>query len=306
MNMQIKMNTLVKATTAVALSALMVTANAKTIEHTQGTTELKSTPSKIIALDLAAVDTLSTLGVKITGLPKPHAFSYLKEFAGDDYISAGSFWEPDFETIAATQPDLIVTGGRSQKQYPAMSKIAPTIDSTVWGEGFLTQFYSTTEMLADAVDKTDAADAQLNAIKARIETIKTSDLNNKNALFILTSGGKISAYGPGSRFGWIHDGLGIEPAVENVEAETHGEPISFEFLQKVNPDMIFVMDRDAAIGQDSNAAEALLDNELVHQLTAYKNDDIVYLDGYAWYMVAYGLTAMDIALSEIETALGIK
>ncbi|WP_187265431.1 siderophore ABC transporter substrate-binding protein [Reinekea thalattae] len=304
--MRIKSSNLIKATTAIALSALVSTAYAKTIEHTQGKTELEKTPTNIIALDLAAVDTLSTLGAKITGLPKPHAFSYLEEFAGDEYISAGSFWEPDFETIAATQPDLIITGGRSQKQYPAMSKIAPTIDSTVWGEGFLTQFYNTTEMLADAVDKTDVADAQLDAIKARIETIKTSDLNNKNALFILTSGGKISAFGPGSRFGWIYDDLGIEPVVKDVEAETHGDPISFEFLQKVNPDMIFVMDRDAAIGQDSNAAAALLDNELVHQLTAYKNDDIVYLDGYAWYMVSYGLTAMDIQLSEIEAALGIK
>ena len=65
------------------------------------------------------------------------------------------------------------------------------------------------------------------------------------------------------------------------------------------------MDRDAAIGQDSNAAAALLDNELVHQLTAYKNNNIVYLDGYAWYMVAYGLTSMDIALGEVESALGI-
>ncbi|TCS36404.1 siderophore ABC transporter substrate-binding protein [Reinekea marinisedimentorum] len=290
---------------AVTFAALLPLAQAKTVTHAQGTTEIDAVPEKIIALDLAAVDTLNTLGVEITGLPKPHAYDYLEKFTGDQYTSVGSFWEPDFETIAALQPDLIVIGGRSQKQYKAMSKIAPTVDATVWNEPFLDQFYSVTEMLADSVDKSAQAEAELAAIKARVEQIKTAPQNNKNALFILTSGGKISAFGPGSRFGWIHDELGIEPTVKDVETETHGDPISFEFLQKVNPDMIFVMDRDAAIGQDSQAAKALLDNELVHQLTAYKNDDITFLNGYSWYMVAYGLTAMNNMLDEIETALGI-
>ena len=290
---------------AFLMAAIIPFAQAKTITHAQGTTEIPSVPKTIIALDLAAVDTLNTLGIEITGLPKPHAYDYLEPFSAEKYISAGSFWEPDFETIAATEPDLIITGGRTQKQFQQMSKIAPTIDSTTSGDHFLDHFYTTTTMLAEAVDKTAEAETYLAKIRQRVENIKTSDKNNKNALFILTSGGKISAFGPGSRFGLIHDELGIQPAVEDIEAETHGDPVSFEFLQKVNPDLIFVLDRDAAIGQDSKAAQALLDNELVHQLNAYKNDDIIYLNGYTWYMVGYGLTAVDRMLTEIETALGI-
>src|SRR5690606_41003609 len=70
----------------------------------------------------------------------------------------------------------------------------------------------------------------------------------------------ISAYGPGSRFGILHDTLGVAPAVEDVEAATHGEAISFEFILETNPDWLFVVDRDAATGEGGEAAAQVLED----------------------------------------------
>ena len=47
--------------------------------------------------------------------------------------------------------------------------------------------------------------------------------NGEKALIILANEDKISAYGPNSRFGFIHDVLGVQPVDENIEASTHGE-----------------------------------------------------------------------------------
>ena len=165
------------------------------------------------------------------------------------------------------------------------------------------QFYKATETLASIVDKEHEAAEKLAQIKHKVSQVNAAAQGAGNALFILTTGGKISAYGPGSRFGWLHEELGVEAAVENIKEATHGEPVSFEFLQEIDPDWLFVLDRDAAIGRATGAAEALLDNELVHNMKAHKNQQIVYLDGVSWYLVASGITAVDTAVNQVLEAL---
>jgi hypothetical protein len=57
-----------------------------------------------------------------------------------------------------------------------------------------------------------------------------------------------------------------KPAIDNLTVARHGQVVSFEFLLKTNPDWLFVIDRDVAIGQDGKTAQQLLDNPLVrHQ-----------------------------------------
>ncbi|MFV8112014.1 iron ABC transporter substrate-binding protein, partial [Enterobacter cloacae complex sp.6700816] len=81
------------------------------------------------------------------------------------------------------------------------------------------------------------------------------------AMVILVSGGKISAYGPGSRFGFIFDVLGFEPAyVFTEDTGRHGNIVNSELLLKLNPDWLFVIDRDGAIGaKDAQPAADVLD-----------------------------------------------
>ena len=114
------------------------------------------------------------------------------------------------------------------------------------------------------------------ALDEKIAAVKADAADAGTGLVVLTSGGEVTAYGPGSRFGWIHDTLGVTPAVADVEAATHGDAISFEFILEANPDWLFVIDRDAATG--SGGAEAVLDR-LVQQTNAWKNGHVVYIDG---------------------------
>ena len=114
----------------------------------------------------------------------------------------------------------------------------------------------------------------------------------------------MSAYGPGSRFGVIHDAFGVKPAVTDLKTSNHGQAVSFEFIAQTDPDWLFVIDRDAAIGREGTSAQQLLDNDLVRGTKAWKNKHVIYLDGPNWYSLgAAGLTALQESVNEIDAAV---
>lgn len=85
----------------------------------------------------------------------------------------------------------------------------------------------------------------------------------------------------------------------------HGNEVSFELIVSLNPDYIFVMDRDAAIGTNgAQLAQEIMENELVMGTDAYKNGNLVILEHPAvWYTAEGGVTAFDVMLSDLESAL---
>ncbi len=91
----------------------------------------------------------------------------------------------------------------------------------------------------------------------------------------------------------------------NPGTSTHGNEASFELLVDLNPDYIFVMDRDSAIGTDgAQLAQEIMDNELVAQTDAYQNGNLVILEHPAvWYTAEGGITALDTMLADLESVL---
>ena len=86
---------------------------------------------------------------------------------------------------------------------------------------------------------------------------------------------------------------------------THGNESSFELIVELDPDYMFVLDRDAAIGTDgAQLAKEIVENELVMDTDVYKEGHIVYLaNPTVWYTAEGGITALDIMLSDLEGAL---
>ena len=115
----------------------------------------------------------------------------------------------------------------------------------------------------------------------------------------MTNGPKVSAFGTGGRFGWLHDALDLPEAVESVGQNTHGEAISFEFIREVDPDILLVIDRLAAVGQDGDSARATLDNALVHETKAWKTGRVIYLSPAPIYISSGGIQSMTLTLDEI-------
>ncbi|EID54879.1 siderophore ABC transporter substrate-binding protein [Saccharomonospora xinjiangensis] len=268
---------------------------AVTIEHAQGSTSLDGTPERVVVFDLGVLETLDVLGVEgIVGVPEvPNLPKPLTKYGSDDYTKVGSLKEPDFEQVNALEPDLIIVAARSAPAYAELSEIAPTVDLSVDATNFLASASERIETLGTLFGKEDAVRERLDALAAKAEEITSSGASEKTGLVVLTTGGKLSAYGPGSRFGFVYDELGVKPAVDGLSDEAHGDAISSEFVAEANPDLIFVIDRDSAIGEAGQSARQVLDNALINGTTAAKEGGIVYLDAAQWYLTSNGLPSLE-------------
>ncbi|WP_425049736.1 siderophore ABC transporter substrate-binding protein [Psychromarinibacter sp. S121] len=285
---------------AAALLALPAMADPVTIETATGPAEIETTPETVAVFDMAALDTLDALGVPVTASISNIMVDYLKQYEGD----IGTLFEPDFEALYALGPDLVIAGGRSAAQVTELQKYATTIDMTTMGG----DQYATTLARLDAYGKLfgmeDKAAELADALNAQLEATKAAAEGAGNALLVLTNGPKISAYGAGSRFGWVHGALDLPETVEGLEVATHGEAISFEFIAEANPDWLLVIDRVAAIGAEGDSAEATLDNALVAETNAWKDGHVVYLNASDIYVAGGGYTSTMNTLKLLEQAFG--
>lgn len=298
---------------ALALGALATQVQAQTtvqLKHASGTTAVPASLKKVIVLDITTLDNLAALDVTVGSVAgAPTASASNKPLSGRlaRYNSApkmGTLFEPDFEKIHAAKPDLIIVGGRSQAKYAELSRIAPTIDLTVDRTRLVDSARANVNLLAGLFGKQAKGQELQTRLDASIATLKTQAASAGTGLIVLTTGGKMSAYGPGSRFGVLHDSFGIKPAVLKLDTANHGQAISFEFIQKTNPDWLFVIDRDAAIGREGAAAQKFLDNELVRQSTAWKKKQVVYLNAMNWYTLgSASIGALQDNVDQLSAAL---
>ncbi|PWE54640.1 iron ABC transporter substrate-binding protein [Metarhizobium album] len=293
--------------TVAALGALFVGGLAQAadlvVKHKQGETTIAGTPQKVVVFDLASLDTLGALGVEIQGVPGGVKPAYLSQYNDDKYVKVGTLFEPDYEAVNAAAPDLIIVAGRSAAKYGELAKIAPTIDLSVSADNFMDEAKNNVVTLATVFDKRSEADRLIGALDTSIAALKASAADKGKGLLVLTTGGKMSAFGPGSRFGMIHSVYGVQPAAETTHVGNHGQAISFEYILETNPDWLFVIDRDAAIGREGTAAAQYLDNEIVQRTKAWKNGHVVYLDAASWYLVGGGITAIQNTVDQLTSAL---
>lgn len=284
-------------------SATTAADGAVTVKHAQGTTELKSTPKRIAVLDYAALDTIDALDGSVVAVPKKTLPDELKKYGAAKYVNAGSLKEPDLEKLRAAKPDLIVIGGRSAPKYKELAKIAPTVDVTQPGKSIVADFKAQANTLGTVLGKKDQVAEKAKGIDADVAALKKKGQKAGTGLVIMVSGGKLSAFGEGSRFGLIHSDFGIKQAVDGLKQDRHGQAVSFEFVNQAKPDHIFVIDRDSAIGESGKSAKAVMDNALVKATPAGKNGKIHYLDGADWYLVSNGINTLPRMIDEVSKSL---
>ena len=261
--------------------------------------------SKIAVMDYTSLDTFVALGAsdKVIGLPLSSAVpSSLASFKDGKYADFGAVNNVNLEKLAAAQPQLVISADRLQKQTDALKQIAPTYHYSIDTNNYWQSFHEQTLNLAKIVGKTTEAEQKLQTLDA--EAAKLSEkTKGKTALIVLVNNDKLMAFGQHSRFGLIHDKLGFTPADASIKVGTHGQSISYEYIAEKNPDYLFVIDRASAVTGKSGGAQAALDNDIVKQSKAAKENHIVYLDANNWYLMNGGLNAMHEMVAEVGSAI---
>lgn len=274
-----------------------------TVEHELGTTEVEKNPEKIVVFDFGTLDTLDKLGVEVVGVPQKNMPAYLDKYEGEDYENVGSLKEPDFEKIAEIDPDLIIISSRQSEVYSELEELADTIYLGVDTTRYMDSFKENLAVIGEVFDKEDEVAEEQAQIEEAIDSLQEkAEANEQTGLIILANDDKISAYGPDSRFGIIHDVFGIEAADENIEASVHGKNVSFEYVIETDPDLLYVVDRGAAIGEESSAKK-IVENKLIKNTKMYEDDNITYLDPEFWYLSGGGLVSVTEMIEEIDASI---
>lgn len=250
--------------------------------HTaEGEKALSKNPAPLAVYDMTALQNLKALGVAVQGMPEMTAdrlaLINLKADNTPEAANIGTVLEPNLEALNALKPKAVFIGSRMAEKAGELANIAPTYNLTIDTKDLYASSSQQIKDFGQLFDKqTEAAKLQADIDKAISDT-KAAMANRGTGLAILINGNKMSAYGKNSRYGFLHTTLGIPMADENIQEARHGQPISFEYIQKVDPDWLFVLDRTAAVGEEGVAAKDFLNNPLMHNTKAYKNNQIVYL-----------------------------
>lgn len=296
---------IVAATAAIALTGGALTACGSS-EAQSGGGEGEG-PTRVVLTSHAAADTLDELDLedRVIGLVKTGVFpEALDAYAGDEYTDIGSLKEPKMDVIAELGPDLILFGNRTRAMEPEFAKVS---DQVIAGDPDTAETIASNrakvEEIAALFGAGDKATSELDEIDEMVAATRAKAEGAGTALVLMTSGGKVTGYGPGSRFDLIFNELGLKPAGELESEGSHGAPLSWEQIAELNPDHVFVIDRDAAIGSEGEAAAALLDNPVFNRTAAAANGKVHYLDGQNWYLVGGGLGVLESMIDEIDSAV---
>lgn len=261
-----------------------------TINHELGTTTVPLHPKKVAVFDMGVLDIMDEIGADTqVAVPNDVITSWLSKYKNKTNI--GSIKEPDLEGLYNYKPDIIFISGRQKTYYPELSKIAPTVYVQIEPGRYMADLEKSVTDLGKIYGKEGVAARKMDDIKKQIADAKAIAANsNDKALILLTNDGSMSAYGKGSRFGLIHDVLGIREADENIKVSIHGQEVGYEYIAKINPDIIYVVDRTAVVG-GTKFANTTLDNALVNGTKAGKSKKIITMDAESWYLTIGGLTS---------------
>ena len=259
------------------------------IEDNEGTKTVPSPPSSVVALDNRTFETLNSWGVELSAAARA-LMPETNPMANDESIpDVGNHREPNLETIVAAEPDVVISGQRFtdfNEQIAGLVPDAALIDlEPREGEDFDEELRRQTLTLGEIFQKEDEAQALVDDFDASIKRVSNAYDDETSVMAVNTSGGNINYLAPtvGRTLGPVFDIFDLSPALEVDDAsdDHQGDDISVEAIADSNPDLILVMDRDAAVASDEvgyTPANSLIEKSpALQNVGAVKDGNIVIM-----------------------------
>lgn len=309
----------VTASLALALTACGGNANSSTagdaeetvtVEHAMGSTDVACTPKRVVTLGQGQTDSTLALGVTPVGVVSPWTddwYSYLPDEVEDAEV-IGTELEPDLETIASLQPDLILGSKlRHEALYPQLSEIAPTVfaetigvtwkeNVSLWaealcleekGEAILSAYEERATALGDALEERGEADTEVSMIRFMPDQVR---------IYLTGFPGSV-----------LRDAGLQRPEAQQVEDWETSEQlveISEERIPDMDGDVIFQMVSSEHYAQQGNQTvdeqmERWTSTDLWKNLSAVKSGNVVVVDESHWNLGG-GILSANAMLADLE------
>ena len=275
------------------------------IEHPLGSTMITQLPQRVVAFDMSELDTLDQLDAPVVGIAKDYVASFLTQYRDNPNImDLWSTIQPNLERLHALKPDLILISPLQAQSYAELSQIAPTLYDDVDLTNQHGNLFATAKdhlmTLGRILGKEALARQKVAQMDAKVEqTRRVTDGRPEKALIVLHNNGAFTSYGVKSRYGFIFDTLGVKPASTDIEAGLHGQPISNEFIQQADPDILYVIDRTAVMERRPALDMKSLDNPLLRKTKAWTNGRVIFVDAQTWYLCTVSATCLGRMADEV-------
>lgn len=271
------------------------------------TVQIPYNPKRVAVFDYAQIDNMDALdlGDRIKVTASGQFPSYLEKY--QDVEAAGTLHEVDLEITVSMQPDLAIVASRSSASFDALSEFIPTVDFSLTGKQTFESMEANLTGLARIFGKEEKAQQLISELETEKATlVEAAQSSNRTALMVMYNGGTLSAFGPNSRYGHVYDDFGFIPVDEDIAVSKHGMEISYEYIVRENPDVIFVLDRSSAISESETITDAVKHfeaNPLIQSTSAFKEGSIHYLTADVWYLSNGGVQAYDQMMKDVWKAL---
>lgn len=235
------------------------------VEDNFGTHELSLPVENVAVTDNRSFEILQNWGIEPVAAPKsliPATLSEMKN--NENIVDIGTHREPDLEALAAAEPKLIINGQRFSQHYEDIKELNPEATLLEFepreGEPLDQELKRQTKALGEVFNKEKDAEKLIADFDQALERAKKAYDPDQKVMAINVSGSEIGYVAPGEGrfFGPLYDLVGMTPAmeVENTSDNHKGDDISVEAIAQSNPDVMLVLDRDAAISSGESAKPA--------------------------------------------------
>lgn len=265
--------------------------------------EVAGDPQRIVTFDYGSYDTLIALGAGERVLAVPgNVPPYLVDKAGQTK-NAGNMKTPDLNAIAALKPDLILITGRQGETRQALQALAPTLDMGITDDYFAGIAHNA-RLLGQLVGKSVETQQALTNLQAKAEKARQQVAASGQRTLVLThNNGRFSP----TEQALIYSLLQAPRALPAPTPQPAGaprqrpQPLTADAIAAAKPEVIFIIDRSAAIGATPLDVATLASSPLA-STPAAQAKRVVYLDPALWYLSGGGLQSVDLQIDQVLAA----
>lgn len=283
---------------ALPLTVLLAlsSAQAVTITHDLGKTEISKTPKRIITLEHSFTDALVQLGVKPVGVAQDAGknLAYLDSFL-KNVTPVGTRAQPSLEKILALKPDLIIADTERHKNiYAQLSRIAPTLSLNSFRGDYpdmLNQF----KTIAQALGKEQKAQTVLNDHNRTLNKARTYTHPKAGPLMVmvLSSQAGATVHSTESFIGSLFQKMGRVNPIKPQNGEIQYN-ITLENIVAQNPATLVLLKNEG----ETTPLDSWKKDPLWNSLSAVKNKKVYIFDRDLWSK-ARGLKGMNLIFTEM-------
>lgn len=279
-------------------------ANTVSVAQAGGQVDIARDPQRVVSYDYGSYDTLIALGAgdRVVATPA-NVPPYLADKAGE-LRDAGGMKTPDVNTVRALQPQLILITGRQGESRDALQQVAPTLDMGITAGDYFAGVAHNVELLGQIFDKSTEAQQALATLRSKADKARQVVASSDKRTLVLThNDGRFSPTEQPVIYSLLQAQRTLPaPPPQAADApRQRPQPMTVETIAAANPQVIFIIDRSAAIGATPLDVATLAHSPLA-STPAAQAKRIVYLDPALWYLSGGGLQSLDLQIDQVLAA----